>query len=246
MELDRFWDTLSGRISQVRESGKSPIMIFDLDGTLVEPHYRIYNIFVELAGELNLPDDAKSVIFDSNPDQYSYHPEETLENLGISEELISKIMSSWLGYFLSNRFLQYDRPMKGGYYFVRNILSLGVKVVYLTGRDVPNMGEGTRQWLEKFNFLDRSGRTELIMKRDLSITNAESKHVACKEMNSSGEAVLVIDNEPKELEFMLNVFPESIGVLMDSPNSGIPAQLPPETFIIRQFKELNSRYNRLL
>lgn len=221
-------------------------MIFDLDGTLVEHHYRIYHVFVELARELDFPDDAKSLIFDSNPEHYSYHPGETLENLGLSEELISKMLSSWLDYFLSNRFLQYDRPMKGAYYFVRNILSLGLRVVYLTGRDVPNMGEGTRSWLEKFNFLDRSGRTELKMKKDLSISNAESKRIACNELNSSGAAVLVIDNEPKELEFMLNVFPESIGVLMDSPNSGVPAQLPPETFIIRQFNELNSLYNRLL
>ncbi len=246
MDIEKFWDTLTRRVISAKKSDKSPLMIFDLDGTLVEHHYRIYHVFVDLARELNFPEDAKSLIFDSNPEEYGYHPRETLENIGLNEELIEKMLAPWLKYFLSSKFLHYDHPMKGAYYFVRNILSLGVKVVYLTGRDVPNMGEGTRAWLEKFNFLDNSGLTELNMKKDLSISNAESKRLACEEINASGQAVLVVENEPKELEFMLGVFPKSIGVLIDSPNSGLPARLPSDIFRIKQFNELNSLYNRLI
>ncbi len=246
MENEKFWDTLTERVVNAKKSDKKPLMIFDLDGTLVEHHYRIYHIFVELARELNFPEYAKSIIYDSKPEEYRYHPRETLEKIGLEEKFIKIMLSPWLKYFLSSKFLHYDHPMKGGYYFVRNILSLGIKIVYLTGRDVPNMGEGTRTWLEKFNFLDNSGLTELNMKKDLSISNAESKRIACDEMNSSGQAVLVVENEPKELEFMLNVFPKSIGVLMDTPNSGLPARLPSDVFKIKQFGELNSLYNRLI
>jgi hypothetical protein len=246
MNRDKFWDTLAGRVTAARESNKNPLMIFDLDGTLIEHHYRIYHIFAELAGELNFPEYVKAIIFDSNPEEYEYDPKTTLRNIGLDEEYIEKMFRPWLSYFLSNRFLTYDRPIQGAYYFVRNIISLGIKVIYLTGRDVPNMGEGTRTWLRKFNFLDNSGLTELKMKTDLSISNAESKKIACDEIKASGQAVLVVDNEPKELEFMLGVFPESVGVLMDTPNSGMPGKLPWDTLTIKHFDELNSIYSRLL
>ena len=246
MDHNIFWETLAGRVSAAREANQSPLMIFDLDGTLVEHHYRIYHIFVELAGELNFPEYVKAKIFDSNPEKYEYGPSETLRNIGVEDEYVKKMFKPWLDYFLSNRFLTYDRPIQGAYYFVRNIISLGIRVIYLTGRDLPNMGEGTRTWLRKFNFLDNSGLTELNMKTDLSITNAESKRVACDEIKASGQAVLVVDNEPKELEFMLSVFPESVGILMDTPNSGIPGRLPWDTLTIKHFDELNSLYSRLL
>jgi hypothetical protein len=45
---------------------------------------------------------------------------------------------------------------------------------------------------------------------------------------------------------MLNVFPESLGIHMDTPNSGMPGRLPADTLKIKHFDELNDYYSRLL
>lgn len=238
-----FWQALSHKIAGSRDLAEIRLLIIDLDGTIVDYSLRTYKIFMEAADSLNLPDNLKREIVNSNPDDFHYYPESSLIEMGFKKgDLLTRMIKFWESNFLSNRFLHLDKPLERVREFVKNILNMGINIVYLTGRDDENMGEGTIDWLRRFHFLTDDRKTNLLMKTDIRLTNVQAKIAGCESIKSKklGQPALIIDNEPGELEAVWRRFPDAIGVLMDTPNSGRPSRLPDATIRIKDFSTLNS------
>jgi hypothetical protein len=245
LTIDNFWDVVKSNIENIHNSGGSPLIVIDLDGTLVDYSIRTYSIFQEIPHKFELPDDIKEKLLSIKPTEFKYHPRENLIALDLNnDELVEKLSKFWEKCFLSNYYLDYDMPFDGVDEFIQNVLSLDMNIVYLTGRDEENMGMGTRAWLKKYKLHPIENRTRLILKTDMDLINYQSKVKGCHMINKLGTPVMLIDNEPKELISIWECFPEAIGILMQTQNSGRPAILPDNTFRIDSFVELNSRFTK--
>jgi len=243
LTVREFWRVVMNRIEKARAVKKTPLVIIDIDGTISLHYQRTYEIFRQAARSFDLPEEIKNNLADYDPCRYDYDPRKNLLQIGFQESnTLGEVMKFWDNNFFSNRFLHLDEPIAGAREFTRIILSLGANISYLSGRDEQNMGEGTRAWLKSHDFIGNHSRTALFLKTDLSITSVESKRVAAAKIKQLGEPVLIIDNEPGELETLWRQFPQAATVLLDTPNSGRPGTLPPQTLIIKDYLEINSLY----
>ena len=244
LSVENFWETMAKRAESLNYDGHRPVMVIDLDGTIVDYTLRTRMIFLK-AIELNgLPLETLAQIENLAPQKYEFNPKETLANAGIADsQTVAKLYDFWKRYYFSNCFLEYDKQMPGALEFVQHIRQHQIDIVYLTGRDYQNMGEGTRAWLEANRFLNQGDyRHRLLMKDDLSYINYEAKARNREKITKLGKPIILIDNEPIELFTMLGHFPEAYPVLVETPNSGRPAELPEHTLKIKDFSELNSHF----
>jgi hypothetical protein len=241
ISIPDFWVTVVNRIEKAKSSKKTPIAVIDIDGTIALHYLRTREIFRQAVKTFDLPEEFKANLANYDPCEYDYYPRKNLLQMGLQEdETLAGIMKFWDNNFFSNRFLHLDKPVAGAREFMEIILNLGVNVFYLSGRDDQNMGDGTRAWLKNHNFMGDHSRTSLFLKADLSITSVESKIVAGEKIKSIGEPALIIDNEPGELEALWRQFPQAVTVLLDTPNSGRPGNLPPQTLKIKNYLKINS------
>jgi hypothetical protein len=238
-----FWLTIIDKIEKAKSSINKPIMVIDIDGTISQHYLRTYEIFLRAAETFDLPEDVKTNLTNYDPYRYDYYPRKNLLQMGFREgETLSSVMEFWEKNFFSNNFLHLDEPIPGAREFIGIALGLGVNAVYLSGRDEQNMGDGTRAWLRSHSFLGNHSPASIFLKTNLSISSVESKIVAAEKIKSLGEPLLIIDNEPGELEALWRQFPQAAAVLLDTPNSGRPGTLPPGTLKIKNFLEINSMY----
>jgi hypothetical protein len=246
INLDNFWTKIKNKTQSLATAGDTPILIIDLDGTLVDYRYRTHRIFQKAIEEIDPPDNIASLIKSVKPEQYDFYPILNFARIGIKDEaLLKQLHNFWHKYYFSNHYLQYDRPMPGARQFVENFLKLKIHITYLTGRDRGNMGDGTREWLIQNGFLEVDDPCcNLLMKTDLGLKNHEAKALNVEKMRALGQPVAIIDNEPIDLQTIWQEFPRAIPVLVEMPNSGQPAELPDHVLKIKDFRELNSYFNR--
>ena len=63
----------------------------------------------------------------------------------------------WAKRFFTSEYLKFDRPYPGAVEFTKKFMKWAHEVVYLTGRDEPGMGKGTRRPIRfKMGFLGKS------------------------------------------------------------------------------------------
>src|SRR5690606_29410904 len=102
----------------------------------------------------------------------------------------------WFERFFTSEYLQFDHPYSGAPEFVQKLVDLGAQVVYLTGRDEPNMGEGTRKNLIRDRFPWNVSNTHLMMKPSFEMPDLEYKQSAAGFLRENGVLVASFENEP--------------------------------------------------
>jgi hypothetical protein len=135
--------------------------------------------------------------------------------------LVEAVLKAWLPRFLSNEYLALDEARPGALSFIKGVMGLKGQVVYATGRDVPNMGEGTRAALIAKGFpLDDA--THLILKQDPRAPDLEFKVALPQLVSERGlpPVAFFAENEPLYFAQMAQLFPNAIGVFVDTENSG--------------------------
>ncbi len=124
--------------------------------------------------------------------------------------------SFWTDRFFTSSYLVHDRPYLGAVKFVQDIYNLGAKVVYLTGRDEPNMGEGTRANLVRDGFPWNVERTQLLMKPEAYMDDLEFKRQAAILVNSQGALIASFENEPPNVAALHELLPDVMHVFVDT------------------------------
>ncbi len=131
------------------------VCVFDLDSTLFNVSPRTEQILKEFAVENNIPDflkinvnpkdwGLKEILIRAGYDMSGQH----LENISNHKNLVQY----WTDKFFSNYYLHYDTPYLGAVNFVQTLFEKNIEIHYLTGRDIPRMGQGTREVLLKWGF----------------------------------------------------------------------------------------------
>lgn len=226
--------TVVERVRHEREKhpGDHVVTVFDIDSTLYEVKTRTHQILKEWvashpAGALS--NAVREVLHRMEEGDVGYSMGDTFRALGLAlehQEVANALAAArrfWKDRFFTNDYLQYDRVYAGATGFVHRVFEAGSHIVYLTGRDEPGMGAGTRQRLRDDGFPIDAQRTRLILKANFDIEDMAHKQDATRLIGSMGRVVASFENEPRNLVALHQAFPEAMHVFLDTDCSEHPA-----------------------
>jgi hypothetical protein len=229
---------LSGIIARcVRPRASAPpsVIVFDLDGTLIDNRPRTCAILREL-GELwqtREPDIAARLLA-VMPDNLPYHFRETLALFGATrEDLVVEALAYWKTHFFADAHLRHDLEVHGAARFARACYDAGATLVYLTGRDLPLMGTGTFGSLRDLGFPIGVCGTELVLKPEPKMLDFEFKRLEAPALARVGDVVASFDNEPENCNVFQTSFPGAESVLVDTQHAGGAPPLSPGVKVVR-------------
>jgi len=233
-------------------TNKRLLAIFDLDSTLFDVSPRIAQILREFAADPKMrsawPEETH-IIRDIEPHPDAYGIRISLERAGIKDpnpEFKKSIIDYWRKYFFANEHLRYDVPYPGAAEYVRDLQKAGGEIIYLTGRDVPRMLQGTIEQLKTHGFplddqllvysppesedklyTDRLDvkRGHLYLKPDSSYDDAVFKKDFFIRVDHAPGPVWFFENEPANIHLVLEHCPHIQVLYVETVHSG--AKPPP-------------------
>jgi hypothetical protein len=223
--------TVLDRVEQVTAQRQQAIVIMDLDDTLIntrERNLRIIQDFVRLPEIApSYPEESEKAL-QLQAGNIRYLLGDTLKNAGITNaDFIKKASDYWLANFFTNNYCAHDKQIPGAARYLYKLIQAGAKIVYLTGRDTPRMGSGTAENLQRNFFPTAPTQALLMMKPDAKIDDLQFKKDSFAQIANMGEVVGVFENEPANLNAMMDAFPEAMGIFLDtihSPKPDVPKQ----------------------
>ncbi len=202
------------------------VFVFDIDSTLYDVTPRNQQIVRHFGATQNLDSDLKNILlnFISLSEDWGIKPGLMRINKNnfkkyITEDLIKSIKAHWNTYFFSKDFLHLDQVYPGAVEFLQKLNKLA-PIYYLTGRDEPRMGHGTREQLTASNFPLSPHRNQLILKPDQSLLDHTYKVNELIKLQNQFEEIHFFENEPVILNAVQEKIPKINLYYIDSVNSG--------------------------
>lgn len=233
--------SLLDRVGQTAASGKAPVILFDLDDTLIDTAYRHMTIIKEFAGQADVqgrfPDAARKMGA-LGYGGVRYQLVDTLNAVGVAEaeKILPELTTFWSARFFDNAYLLLDQANAGAVDYVRETIARGGTVVYLTGR-WEQMRLGTEQSMKGMGFPLANGRNVfLMMKPDRQQSDIDFKKAAFDEIARLGEVVGGCENEPANVNAYQQRFPEGIYIFLDTRHSTTAAVPLPSIFWVGDFR----------
>jgi phosphoglycolate phosphatase-like HAD superfamily hydrolase len=224
-------DELFARIvSRCRRQANEPVpvVVFDLDGTLMDNRPRTAVILKEFAAELRAEAHGRSeVVIDihgaadrlssARAESLAYLVTESLMRLGVEHpELVDRITTYWRTRFFTDAYLKHDIAVPGSVELARACYEAGATLVYFTGRDLPGMAVGSFQSLRDLGFPIGVVGTELVCKPEASQPDEAFKREEGPKIARIGRIVAAFDNEPGNCNAFLEIRPDSDVVFVDT------------------------------
>jgi len=219
----------------------SPVVVFDLDGTLMDNRPRTLAILQELAGELKGEAHASHEVFaTAREEQLAYLLGDTLHKLGLQHaehaELTIRAESFWKQRFFSDDYLKHDIAIDGSVEFAKACYEAGACLVYFTGRDLPLMGIGSFQSLRDLGYPIGVVGTELVCKPDAKIPDELFKRTEGPKLRRVGRVVAAFDNEPANCNAFLEMNPDAEIVFVDTQHLPGAPPLDPKVHVVTDFR----------
>jgi hypothetical protein len=215
------------RATQAAQPGEV-LMVFDLDSTLLDLSQRVQAILEDFVARAEnrarFPDSCERLMSVEIRRQ-DWGLKEPLARLGMTPtshaDFFQSVQRAWAQGFFSNHYLRHDRPLRGAVEFVRHLHDHGAHIMYLTGRDVPRMGEGTLRSLLQHGFPNSQARTDLVLKATAHHDDAEFKAEILSARAPQHRKLVLFENEPVNLQCVEQRLPQVELVWIDSCHSGV-------------------------
>jgi hypothetical protein len=220
---------LAPLLNQVKRSEPSSnLVVFDLDSTLYDLTQRVTAILDRFANDsktcARFPDACK-LMQGIKINRTDWGLIEPLARVGINRqnhpEFVDEIQAAWARGFFSNDFLDRDFPLPGAVEFVEACLARGADVMYLTGRDVARMGDGTEKSLRQCGFPLDHKNVSLILKPAKELDDAEFKAEVIAELLHRYDHIWLFENEPVNINVVLRRAPQVKIVFVETCHSGV-------------------------
>ncbi len=250
IEASRFHDLSEGavlrevaeRVSQY--SAERPVVLLDLDSTLYEVGSRTHQILKEWSavhrgGSFEA---VRAVLDRIQGSQVGYSLRDTFLSAGLelaSAEVLrawESVKEFWNHRFFTSEYLKYDHAYPGAAEFAHELYRLGAEMIYLTGRDEPNMGAGTRSRLKQDGFPWEIDRTHLLLKAAPHLDDLFHKKEAATFVRKKGRLIASFENEPKNLAALHELFPDAMHVFVDTVYSDHPTEPRDGLYRIKAFR----------
>jgi hypothetical protein len=204
------------------------LVLLDLDSTLYEVGPRTHQILEEWLQHSDsqpLDSTVRAELLKTDAKQIGYSIRDTFRTIGLDVNkpevvhAMEGLKNFWTARFFTSRYLDYDLPYPGAVQFTKKLYDLGAEIVYLTGRDEPGMGEGTRRRLMQDGFPWEVPKTHLLLKPTASEPDLEHKLKAAEYIQKHGRLVASFENEPANLSALYGAFPDAMHVFVDTVSS---------------------------
>jgi hypothetical protein len=194
-----------------KRGGGRPVVVFDLDGTLMDNRPRTCVILQEFAVRCRGRDDALAALLEkARPADLAYLLSDSLERMGADRtELVAEMHAFWQERFFADAHLVHDVPVPGAVEFTRACYDAGALLLYCTGRDLPLMGTGTFQSLRDLGFPIGVPATELVLKPEASLPDDAFKRLVAPDLARVGRVVAAFDNEPANCNVLYSHYPDA-------------------------------------
>jgi hypothetical protein len=202
------------RVETTAASGERPVVVLDVDSTLLSTsrrHCRILREYAEQSG------DAALVAFVAalDPDGFGWKVSEQLRGTA-HEHHIEPIFPFWWDRFFHPDYLREDVAVHGAVDFVKGVVERGGWAYYLTARHLPDMGAATVESLLRLGFPMLSTRTKLHLKPSKDVGDKPYKRGAMADIGALGTVVATFENDPGNANAFATAFPAAINVWMRS------------------------------
>ncbi len=219
-----------GTLETLHDRGEvTPVVVFDLDGTLFDNRPRTLRILQEYAAEVRAEaPDVAAALESMTVDRVLYLLSDTLHVCNVTHaDLVNDITKFWRDRFFSDDYMAYDVPLDGAVEYARACYETGASLVYLTGRDIPGMFLGTVATLRDHGFPVGVAGTEFVLKPDATMPDEAFKRTALPTLERVGQVVAFFDNEPANCNLAVHGAPGCVSVLLDTQRvPGAPAPEP--------------------
>jgi hypothetical protein len=216
--MESFKSAVSQIIRSTQAQTQRPLVVFDLDGTLFDVSYRTLEILRRFAEQKDIRQrfaTELAMLEKLDPSDFKYSLEQNLNHVGITRhsergaEFIHLAETLWFKSFFRDEFVLFDRPYAGAADCVHWFLNQGAHIIYLSGRDVPNMSRGTLQALERDGFPHNGPHVSMILKPDYNMDDLIFKRQSIETIQSEGTVIAAFDNEPANVQLFIDQFPNA-------------------------------------
>ena len=233
-------DQIIAQAQATVSNGQRPVVVFDVDDTLFDSRTRSRIIFQEFSQDsqtlAQFPSESQ-VLSGIRLEDIQYNLKDTLVDLGIDTPAFeSAVTSYWVAHFFTSAYCAIDRPIAGAAKYVRALEEAGAYIIYLTGRDTPNMGAGTTAALLSNHFPTDPEGTHLLMKSDHAIDDLTFKQQAFAWIRDQGTVIAGFENEPRNINAYDFAFTGGTMVLLDTIHSSAPDVPNTDVFWIGNFE----------
>lgn len=226
------------RVLTLRERRQPAVVVFDLDGTLMDNRPRVVAILQELAEHWRGPHpEAAACCARAEPDDIVYGFVQNLKHLGVVDPALhGEGFDFWKARFFADPHVRHDVEVRGARAFARACHEAGAVVVYLTGRDLPNMALGSFASLRDLGFPIGVIGTELVVKPRFETPDVDFKRAVAPDLSRLGTVVAAFDNEPANVHVFLEAHPSTLGVFLDTQYAPDPPPLDERAMVIHSFE----------
>lgn len=203
------------------------LAVFDLDSTLYDLTARVQKIIEAFA---NAPENRKKypeaceILLTARVHPQDWGIKEGLGRAGLHEaghpEFFRDLHTHWLYYFFHNAYLGEDQPLPGAVEFVQALERENAHIMYLTGRDLGRMHDGTVESLGAWKFPLGRERTRLVLKPKPEMNDARFKLDVIRDSLKTYRHVWLFENEPVNLNIVQRHCPEVNLVFIETTHSG--------------------------
>ena len=220
------------------EAGPPSVVVFDLDGTLMDNRPRVVAILHELAVEWrHAHPRAAELCAAASSEGIVYGFVENLRRLGVEEpRLHEEGLAFWKARFFRDHHVKHDVEVLGARDYVRACYEAGAIVVYLTGRALANMALGSFASLRDLGFPIGLVGTARVTKPPFATPAAEFKRAVAPALSRLGRVVGVFDNEPENTNLFVDAHPDCTAVFLDTQHAPNPPALHPQVKVIETFE----------
>lgn len=220
------------------QTGRVPLMVFDLDATLFDNRPRTLEILMNYREEIaeQQPEVAEA-LGALTTERVHYLLSDTLRGCGITRaNVVSDVTRYWHDRFFTDDHCQYDAPIEGSVEYVRACHEAGAAVIYMTGRDIAGMLLGTMSSLRDCGFPIAVAGVEVVLKPDATMPDEAFKRSALPTLERLGDVVAFFDNEPANCNLAKAMFPDATIVLLDTQKVPYAPELAEDVQVVTDFR----------
>ena len=233
-------EQIQNRAQTLAQQKNFSLAVFDLDSTLFDVGPRLEKIlsdFAEVSEHQKLFPEQVKHFKNLRIERRDWGVRDTLIRAGLDghhPKFHDALKAFWRKHFFSNEYLQYDVPYAGAIEYVQSLARAGSDIIYLTGRDVERMGEGSKAVLKKWN-LPLDEKAHLVLKPHRSMDDAQFKKDWFQALpHGKYSKIWFFENEPVNIRLIQESDLNIEMIFFDSTHSGL-AQVPENIPAIMHF-----------